>query len=105
MSLGAAAQVIEVEPELWPCVPPGGAASLRDQSGEAQPLPGAAGALAPEAAARGGSGRQGAHQEDAGQVPHAGREDQRDRLQGGSHTTSPKRPTDRHADLMLCFAA
>lgn len=78
----AAVHVIEVEPKLWPCVLPGGAAALWNQSGEAQPLPGAAGAVAPEAAARGGSGRQGAHQEDAGQVPHAGREDQRNRLQG-----------------------
>lgn len=71
-------------PMSWPPFPVhlGGAPSLWDQSGEAQPLPGAAGALPPEAAARGSAGRPGAHPENPGEVQHARREDPRDRLQG-----------------------
>lgn len=70
--------------ELTPCFPfyLGGAAALRGQGGEAQPLPGTAGAFPPEAATRGGSRRQRAHQEEPGKVQHNRWEDQGDRLQG-----------------------
>lgn len=64
----------------------GGTASLWDQGGEAQPLPGAAGAVPPEAAARGGPGRLGAHPQEPGQVQHALGEDQGDGLQGEHRT-------------------
>lgn len=61
----------------WPrfLVHLGGAPSLWDQSWEAQPLPGAAGALPPEAATRRGFGRWRAHQEEPGKVQHTCWED------------------------------
>jgi len=60
----------------------GGAASLWDQGGEAQPLPRAAGAVSPEAATCGVFRRQRAHQEEPGEVQHTRWEDQGDGLQG-----------------------
>lgn len=76
----------EPAPLCVPCPPflvhLGRAASLWDQSGEAQPLPGAAGALPPEAATRGGFRRQRAHQEEPGEVLHTCWEDKGDWLQG-----------------------
>lgn len=79
--------------------PVGGAASLWDQGGEAQPLPGAAGALPPEAAARGGSRRQGAHQEEPGEVQHPVWEDQGDGLQGEDRKWSLGEDLGQHSIL------
>lgn len=70
------------------CVHSGRAASLWDQGGEAQPLPGAAAAVSPEAATCRVSGWQRAHQEEPGEVQHPRWEDKGDGIQGNKKDIS-----------------